>query len=88
MNAYVREVGQKLATVADRPLPYEFVVLNSSVPNAWAMPGGRAGGEPGPFDELNNEAELAAVLGARNHPCRRAPQRAANAAARCCCRRV
>ncbi len=63
VNAYVREVGQKLATVADRPLPYEFVVLNSSVPNAWAMPGGKLAVNRGLLTELNNEAELAAVLG-------------------------
>ena len=29
-TAYVNEVGQKLAAVADRKLPYEFVVLNNS----------------------------------------------------------
>lgn len=63
VNAYVREVGQKLATVADRPLPYEFVVLNSSAPNAWAMPGGKLAVNRGILTELNNEAELAAVLG-------------------------
>ncbi|MGH8240569.1 MAG: peptidase M48, partial [Steroidobacteraceae bacterium] len=27
-TAYVNEVGQKLAAVADRKLPYEFVVLS------------------------------------------------------------
>ena len=32
---------EKLAAVSDRALPYEFVVLNSSVPNAWALPGGK-----------------------------------------------
>src|SRR5690606_4232678 len=41
LTAYVSEVGQKLAVVSDRKLPYEFVVLNSSVPNAWALPGGK-----------------------------------------------
>jgi predicted Zn-dependent protease len=40
-TAYVNEVGQKLAAVSDRKLPYEFVVLNNSVPNAWALPGGK-----------------------------------------------
>ena len=34
LTAYVNEVGQKLAVHAERKLPYEFVVLNSSVPNA------------------------------------------------------
>ncbi|MBT8477860.1 MAG: peptidase M48, partial [Gemmatimonadetes bacterium] len=28
LTAYVQEVGSKLAAVSDRPLPYEFVVLN------------------------------------------------------------
>ena len=40
LSAYVNEVGQKLAAVSDRKLPYEFVVLNNSVPNAWCLPGG------------------------------------------------
>ena len=31
LTAYVREVGNKLAAVSDRPLPYEFVVLNITV---------------------------------------------------------
>ena len=38
---YVREVGDRMARVADRRLPYEFVVLNNSTPNAWALPGGK-----------------------------------------------
>lgn len=64
LTAYVREVGQKLAAVSDRPqLPYEFVVLNDSIPNAWAMPGGKIAFNRGLLYELNSEAELAAVLG-------------------------
>ncbi|MDY6956670.1 MAG: M48 family metalloprotease [Pseudomonadota bacterium] len=63
VGAYVQEVGQKLAAVSDRPLPYEFVVLNNSIPNAWAMPGGKLAVNRGLLTELNNEAELAAVLG-------------------------
>jgi len=63
LTAYVSEVGQKLAAVSDRPLPYEFVVLNSSVPNAWALPGGKIAINRGLLTELDNEAELAAVLG-------------------------
>jgi predicted Zn-dependent protease len=63
LTAYVSEVGQKLAAVADRKLPYEFVVLNSSVPNAWALPGGKMAINRGLLTELKNEAELAAVLG-------------------------
>lgn len=63
LTAYVNDVGQKLAAVSDRKLPYEFVVLNSSVPNAWALPGGKIAVNRGLLTELDNEAELAAVLG-------------------------
>lgn len=63
LTAYVQSVGNKLAAVADRQLPYEFVVLNDSMPNAWAMPGGKIAFNRGLLYELNSEAELAAVLG-------------------------
>jgi predicted Zn-dependent protease len=69
LTTYVNEVGQKLAaasdqiTVKERRLPYEFKVLNSSVPNAWALPGGKIAVNRGLLTELGNEAELAAVLG-------------------------
>ena len=61
--AYVQEVGQKLAAVADRKLPYEFRVINDSTPNAWALPGGKIAVNRGLLVELENEAQLAAVLG-------------------------
>jgi beta-barrel assembly-enhancing protease len=63
LTTYVNEIGQKLAAVSDRKLPYEFVVLNNSVPNAWALPGGKIAVNRGLLTELQNEAELAAVLG-------------------------
>jgi predicted Zn-dependent protease len=63
LTAYVNEVGQKLAAVSDRKLPYDFVVLNNSVPNAWCLPGGKIAVNRGLLTELNSEAELAAVLG-------------------------
>jgi beta-barrel assembly-enhancing protease len=63
LTSYVASVGQKLAAVSDRQLPYEFVVLNSSVPNAWALPGGKIAVNRGLLTELHSEAELAAVLG-------------------------
>ena len=62
LTAYVQSVGNKLAAVSDRKLPYEFVILNDSVPNAWAMPGGKIAFNRGLLYELNSEAELAAVL--------------------------
>ncbi len=65
LSLYVSQVGQRLATVGrrDYDLPYEFVVLNNSVPNAWALPGGKIAINRGLLLELNSEAELAAVLG-------------------------
>jgi len=63
LTAYVNEVGQRVARVSDRPLDYEFVVLNNGVPNAWALPGGKIAVNRGLLLELDNEAELAAVLG-------------------------
>ena len=63
LTEYVRSVGARLAQHSDRALPYEFAVLNSSVPNAWALPGGKIAINRGLLWELNSEAELAAVLG-------------------------
>lgn len=63
LAAYVSEVGQKLVKVSDRPnLPFEFVIINDSVPNAWALPGGKLALNRGLLTELKSEAELAAVL--------------------------
>ncbi|MCB1684396.1 MAG: M48 family metalloprotease, partial [Pseudomonadales bacterium] len=62
LTAYVSEVGGRLARYSNINLPYEFVVLNNSVPNAWALPGGKIAINRGLLMELNNEAELAAVL--------------------------
>ena len=61
--AYVKGIGQKLAAVSDRKLPYEFNVINDSTPNAWALPGGKIVINRGLLVELESEAELAAVLG-------------------------
>ncbi len=63
LTAYVQSVGDKLAAVSDRKLPYEYAVINDSTPNAWAMPGGKIAFNRGLLYELNSEAELAAVMG-------------------------
>ena len=63
LTEYVQSVGNRLAAVSDRDLPYEFVVLNNTVPNAWALPGGKIAINRGLLTELDSEAELAAVLG-------------------------
>lgn len=64
LNEYVSRVGHKVAAVSDRPtLEYEFVIINDSIPNAWALPGGKIAINRGLLVELSSEAELAAVLG-------------------------
>lgn len=63
LTAYVQQVGDRLAAVSDSELPYEFVVLNNSAPNAWALPGGKIAINRGLLVSLDSEAELAAVLG-------------------------
>ncbi len=63
LTAYVQRVGGRLAAVSDRELPYEFSVLNNSIPNAWALPGGKIAVNRGLLTQLKSESELAAVLG-------------------------
>ncbi len=64
VTQYINKIGQKLASKSAQPsLPYEFVVLNNSVPNAWALPGGKIAINSGLLVLLEDEAQLAAVLG-------------------------
>jgi len=65
LTTYVNDVGNRLAAQARRKdqLQFEFNIINSSVPNAWALPGGKIVINRGLLTELNSEAELAAVLG-------------------------
>ncbi|MCK9563782.1 MAG: M48 family metalloprotease, partial [Bacteroidales bacterium] len=63
LQTYVTAVGRRLAAVSDRAgLPYEFVVLNNAVPNAWALPGGKIAINTGLLLHLEDESQLAAVL--------------------------
>ncbi|MDA1076038.1 MAG: M48 family metalloprotease [Proteobacteria bacterium] len=61
--AYVTQVGNRVSAKSPARLPYEFVILNNPVPNAWALPGGKIAVNRGLLLEMKNEAELAAVLG-------------------------
>ncbi len=63
LNQYITSVNQRLARQASRNLDWEIEILNSSIPNAWALPGGKMAINRGLLTELNSEAELAAVLG-------------------------
>lgn len=61
---YVSLVGKSVAMVSDRPdIEYYFSVLNSEEPNAFAAPGGYVFVTIGLLKKLENEAQLAGVLG-------------------------
>ncbi|GJL77094.1 MAG: hypothetical protein NPINA01_00830 [Nitrospinaceae bacterium] len=64
LQNYVNLVGKSVAEVSDRPeIDYHFAVLNTDAPNAFATPGGYVFISAGLLRLLNNEAQLAGVLG-------------------------
>jgi len=64
LNEYVNGVGQKMVPYSHRPkLQYHFAVLDTSVVNAFAAPGGYIYVTRGIMALMGSEAELAAVLG-------------------------
>jgi len=64
VQRYVARVGRQLAARSHRPeLTYHFTVLDSPILNAFALPGGYVYVTRGLLAELNNEAELAGVVG-------------------------
>ncbi|MCK5311672.1 MAG: M48 family metalloprotease [Desulfobacteraceae bacterium] len=64
MNKYVRSVGNKLtANVHRTDMPYSFRCVNATYINAYAFPGGSIALTRGILLELDNEAELAALIG-------------------------
>ncbi len=64
LQAYVNEVGQKLAKQSHRAhLTWTFTVLDSPEINAFALPGGYVYVTRGIMAYLDSEAELAGVIG-------------------------
>ena len=64
LQAYVNEVGQRLARQSQRPhLQWHFTVVDSPDVNAFALPGGYVYITRGIMAYLNSEAELAGVVG-------------------------
>lgn len=64
VTGYVEEVGQRLAAKSEMPdLDFTFTTLNSKVINAFALPGGYVYMSRGLLGLMNDEAELASVLG-------------------------
>jgi predicted Zn-dependent protease len=64
LQRYIDQVGQKIAQVCHRKdLPHHYMVVDSAVLNAFALPGGYVYINRGLLAHLNNEAQLASVLG-------------------------
>lgn len=64
IQKYVSDLGHQLAQVSERPeLDWEFHAVDSSVINAFALPGGKVFITRGLMEELRSEAQLAGVLG-------------------------
>jgi predicted Zn-dependent protease len=64
LQRYVSEIGLRLAKISERPqLPWRFTVVDVPVVNAFAVPGGGIYITRGIMPFLDNEAELAGVLG-------------------------
>lgn len=64
INRYVNLVGRALTLYAGRPeIKYHFGVLDSDEINAFATPGGYIFVTKGTLMKMDNEAQLAAVLG-------------------------
>ncbi|MFZ5517409.1 MAG: M48 family metalloprotease [Candidatus Zhuqueibacterota bacterium] len=64
LSEYINSIGQKMAKLSHRSnLQFSFKLLDSPVINAFAVPGGYVYCTRGILAYLNNEAELAGVLG-------------------------
>jgi len=64
LQEYVSGVGMRLARLSERPnLPWHYTVVDSPAVNAFALPGGYIYITRGILPFLNDEAQLAGVLG-------------------------
>lgn len=64
LNNYVSHVGQTVVRTSHRPdMPFSFHTLNAPYVNAYAFPGGTIGITRGILLDLDNEAELASLIG-------------------------
>ena len=64
LNAVVTRVGKAIASVANQPtFQWEFRTFDSPQANAFCLPGGKVAVYSGIFRYIDNEAELAAVMG-------------------------
>jgi predicted Zn-dependent protease len=64
LQRYVNDIGQQLARASHRPtLPWSFTIVDSAAINAFALPGGYIYVTRGILAYLDDESELAGVLG-------------------------
>ena len=64
LNQYISRVGKSMMPAVHRPdMPYNFQCVNATYINAYAFPGGSIAVTRGILLQLENEAELAALLG-------------------------
>lgn len=64
LQNFIKQKGGEMAAISHRPnLSYEFKIVDSEVPNAFALPGGYVYFTRGIMAYFNNEAEFAGVLG-------------------------
>jgi predicted Zn-dependent protease len=63
VRRYIEKIGNRIAKVTPRKLPYKFFIVNSGEVNAFALPGGGIFVNRGLILVLNNEGELAGVIG-------------------------
>jgi predicted Zn-dependent protease len=64
IQSYVSGLGKQLAATTERPnLPWEFHVVDDASVNAFALPGGFIYVTRGLMTSINDEAELATVVG-------------------------
>lgn len=63
-NQRLQTVGRKIASVANVPnAQWEFIVFESNELNAFCLPGGKVGFYKGLMDFVDNDDQIAAVLG-------------------------
>jgi predicted Zn-dependent protease len=64
LNAVVKRVGMKIAKAAAQPgYQWQFFVIDKDVPNAFCLPGGKVFVYSGLFRAVQNEDQLATVIG-------------------------
>lgn len=63
LNKILQRVGQRIAAQVPVHYDWEFVLIESETPNAFALPGGKVAFYTGMLQYLQNEAAMAMVMG-------------------------